>query len=124
MSTTSRAYDNYRKMRRILPYGCLLTKVFKAFGIDLSIEPDVKRPKSTDIINTIALARMRIIKDKNERWAITGDDHEDSNEDDGDMGDEGDKNMNDGGDYNQPRVNEALNVPQNTTSALHASIDD
>ena len=89
---------NYRKTEPILPYGCPLTKVFEAFGIDLSIELDVERPKSIDIINTIALARIRIVKDKNGRWVTTGDDHEDSNEDDGDEGDEGEKNMNDGGD--------------------------
>ena len=58
---------NSRKMGRILPYGRLLTKVFQAFGIDLSIEPDMERRKSTDMINTITLARMHIFKDKNGR---------------------------------------------------------
>ena len=60
---------NCKKTEHILPYGCLLTKVFEAFWIDLSVEQDVERPKSTDIINTITLARMRIAKDKNGRWA-------------------------------------------------------
>ena len=65
---------NCRKMGCILPYGHLLTKVFQAFGIDLNIEPDVERPKSTDIIKSIILARMRIFKDKNGRWVAGGDD--------------------------------------------------
>ena len=56
---------NCRKTRRILPYGRLLIEVFEAFRIDLSIESNVEKPKSTDIINTIALVRMRIVKDKN-----------------------------------------------------------
>ena len=102
---------NYRKTGRILPYGPLLTKVFEAFGIDLNIEPDAERPRSTNIINTIALVRMRIFKDKNGRWVPGRDDHEDYDEDDSDEGDEGEKNMNGGGDHNQHGINEALNVP-------------
>ena len=54
---------------------------------------------------------------------MSGDDREDSDENDGDEGDEGEKNMN-GGDHNQLGVNEALDVPQNTIVAHHASIKD
>ena len=36
---------------RILPYGSIMTKVFKAFGIDLTLEDEVDEPSSYDTYN-------------------------------------------------------------------------
>ncbi|RVW83558.1 putative mitochondrial protein [Vitis vinifera] len=47
---------------QVLPYGRFLTRVFKDFGVDLSIEMDFEAPTSYDTYNEQSLGRMKFKK--------------------------------------------------------------
>ena len=47
---------------QVLPYDCFLTRVFKDFGVDLSIEMDFEAPTSYDTYNEQSLGRMKFKK--------------------------------------------------------------
>ena len=40
---------------RILPYGCIMTKVFKAFSIEFTLDDEVDEPSPYDTYNDMSM---------------------------------------------------------------------
>ena len=53
---------------RILPYGPIMTKVFKAFGINLTLEDEVEEPLPYDIYNGMSMGQMKFKKAADGSW--------------------------------------------------------
>ena len=47
---------------RILPYGHIMTREFKTFGIDLTFEDEVEEPSPYDTYNGMSMGRMKFEK--------------------------------------------------------------
>ena len=53
---------------RILPYGHIMTKIFKAFGIDLTLEDEVEEQSPYDTYNGMSMGRMKFEKVVKGSW--------------------------------------------------------
>ena len=53
---------------RILLYGRIMTRVFKAFGIDLILEDEVEEPSPYDTYNGMSMGRMKFEKVVDGSW--------------------------------------------------------
>ena len=53
---------------RILPYERIMTKVFKEFGIDLTLEDKVEEPSPYDTYNGMSMGRMKFEKAIDGSW--------------------------------------------------------
>ena len=60
---------------RILPYGHLLTRVFKDVGVDLSRERNFKAPSIYDTYDEQSLGRMKFEKTLDGSWLGEQSDH-------------------------------------------------
>ena len=52
----------YESKTRILPYVCIMTKVFKAFGIEFTLDDEVDEPSPYDTYNDMSIGRMKFKK--------------------------------------------------------------
>ena len=52
----------------ILPYICIIAKVFKAFGINLTLESDVEEPSHYKTYNNMSMGRMNFEKVTGGSW--------------------------------------------------------
>ena len=50
---------------RILQYGRIMTRVFKAFDIDSTLEDEVEEPSPYDTYNGMSMGRMKFEKTSN-----------------------------------------------------------
>ena len=46
----------------ILPYGCIMTKVFNSFGIEFTLDDEVDEPSPYDTYNDMSMGRMKFEK--------------------------------------------------------------
>ena len=53
---------------RILPYEHIMTRIFKAFGIDLTVEDEVEEPSPYDTYNGTSMGRMKFEKVVDGSW--------------------------------------------------------
>ena len=66
---------------RILPYGRNMTKVFKEFGIEFTLDDEVDEPSPYDTYNDMAMGRMKFEKAFDGSWVHSIDDVVDDEED-------------------------------------------
>ena len=62
---------------RILPYGRIMTKVFKAFGIEFTLDDEVDEPSPYDTYNDMSMGRMKFEKIVDGSWVSLIDDVDD-----------------------------------------------
>ena len=66
---------------RILPYGRIMTKVFKAFGIEFTLDDEVDEPSPYETYNDMSMGWMKFEKAVDGSWVYLIDDVVDDEED-------------------------------------------
>ena len=62
----------WESMTQVLPYGRFLTKVFKEFGLDLSIETESDRVSVFDTYTESTMGIMKFVKSEDGEWRRLG----------------------------------------------------
>ena len=58
---------------RALPYGWVLTKVYKEFGLYLSSETNIENVSMYDMYKESTMGRMKFVKSDDDKWIRMGD---------------------------------------------------
>ena len=70
----------------ILPYGRIMTKVFKAFGMEFTLDDEVNEPSPYNTYNDMSMGRMKFEKATDCSWVRPIDYEEDTKRDMADVG--------------------------------------